>query len=62
MGNAEKNIEQVEDISLEQVMTLTRNFLQLADELYQNGKLSEAEYTELTFLKKNFLAQAEKDN
>lgn len=60
MGNVEGKREKVEDISLDELMKLTRNFLQLADEMYKKGKLNEAEYRELTFLKQNFLAQAER--
>lgn len=47
-----------EDLSLNELVQITRDFIGLADELYNKGKITEAEYNELTFVKKDFLAKA----
>lgn len=48
-----------EDLSLEELVTITRDFIKLADRLYSTGKITLDEYNELTFLKKDFLAKVE---
>ena len=49
------------DMSLDQLIELTKGFIKLADELYADGKISPEEYDELTFVKKDFLKKAEKE-
>lgn len=48
-----------EDFSLEELVTITKDFIKLADKLYSTGKITLDEYNELTFLKKDFLAKVE---
>lgn len=61
MGNIEEKIQIKSDIKLEELVMLTKNFIRLADSLYEEGKLSQEEYNELTFLKKDFLKKVEKE-
>ena len=53
-----------EDLSLNELIQITKDFIELADKLYSKGKITEAEYNELTFVKKDFLEKAkiEKEN
>ena len=51
-----------EEISLEKLVDMTRCFIDLADELYAKGTISVEEYQELTFVKKSFLQEIEKEN
>lgn len=48
-----------EDLSLDELVIITRDFIKLADKLYSTGKITQDEYTELTFLKKDFLVKVE---
>ncbi|MEF9959749.1 MAG: hypothetical protein RR448_06195 [Niameybacter sp.] len=48
-----------DDVSLNELIQVTKDFIELADSLYSRGKITEIEYNELTFVKKDFLAQAE---
>lgn len=48
-----------EDLSLDELVIITKDFIQLADKLYSTGKITQDEYTELTFLKKDFLVKVE---
>ncbi len=48
-------------LELDELITLTKNFIALADELHEAGKLSEQEYEELTYIKKSFLEKAEQE-
>ncbi|MGL4799770.1 MAG: hypothetical protein ACRCWY_10320 [Cellulosilyticaceae bacterium] len=52
---------QDKDLSLEELVELTESFIKLADELHEAGKLSDAEYDELTYIKKDFLIKVEKE-
>lgn len=45
------------DLSLEQLVELTEGFIKLADDLHQAGKLSDEEYDDLTYVKKDFLVK-----
>lgn len=57
MGNEYEKVQVKEEISLQELVTLTKDFIKLADSLYKKNKLTEEEYNELTFLKKDFLAK-----
>lgn len=48
-----------EDLSLDELVIVTKDFIKLADKLYSTGKITQDEYDELTFLKKDFLAKVE---
>lgn len=52
---------QEKELSLDELISLTRGFIELADQLYTKGKLSKEEYEELTYIKKDFLIKAETD-
>lgn len=43
------------DLSLDELVTITEDFIKLADKLYTTGKITKEEYDELTFMKKDFL-------
>ncbi|MDA3730234.1 hypothetical protein PBV87_01775 [Niameybacter massiliensis] len=47
-----------DELSLDELVQVTKDFIKLADRLYSKGKITEAEYDELTFVKKDFLTQA----
>ena len=49
------------EMNLDELIVLTKNFLRLAEDLHREGKISQEEYDELTYVKKNFLIQAEKE-
>lgn len=51
----------VKELSLDELVDLTKGFIKLADELYGAGKLSLEEYEELTYIKKDFLVKAEEE-
>lgn len=61
MGNADEKLQIKTDINLEQLVLLTKDFIKLADSLYENDKLTREEYNELTFLKKDFLIKVERN-
>lgn len=44
-----------DDLSLDELVTITEDFIKLADKLYTTGKITKEEYDELTFMKKDFL-------
>ncbi|MBC8578385.1 MAG: hypothetical protein E6590_10240 [Clostridiales bacterium] len=46
------------DLSLAELVTITEDFIKLADKLYNTGKITREEYDELTFMKKDFLKKA----
>lgn len=52
------------DVNLKELIQITKDFIELADKLYSQGKITESEYDELTFVKKDFLKKAliEKEN
>lgn len=54
-------MEQTKEMTLEELVALTQHFIKLADELYYAGKLTKEEYTELTYIKKDFLNRYEED-
>lgn len=54
-----KQINTKEDLSLDELVIVTKDFIKLADKLYSTGKITQDEYDELTFLKKDFLAKVE---
>lgn len=56
-----RGMEDTKEMSLDELVILTQNFIKLADELYSAGKLSKEEYTELTYIKKDFLQRVEAD-
>lgn len=60
MSYGEESLDLKQNITLAELVKLTQNFLKLADTFYESGKINQEEYTELTFLKKNFLTQVEK--
>lgn len=60
MGNADEKLQVKADINLTQLVILTKDFVELADSLYKEKKLTQEEYNELTFLKKDFLRKVEK--
>lgn len=43
-----------DELSLDELVQVTKDFIKLADRLYSKGKITEAEYDELTFVKKRF--------
>jgi hypothetical protein len=47
-----------DDLSLAELVTITEDFIKLADKLYNTGKITREEYDELTFMKKDFLKKA----
>lgn len=61
MGNANEKLQIKADMNLQELVALTRDFIKLADSLYESDKLTREEYNELTFLKKDFLVKVEKN-
>ncbi|MGL6173949.1 MAG: hypothetical protein ACRC1P_05005 [Cellulosilyticaceae bacterium] len=61
MGNADEKLQIKADMNLEQLVLLTKDFIKLADSLYENDKLTREEYNELTFVKKDFLIKVERN-
>lgn len=59
MGKSNEQLQLKVDINLQELIVLTKDFIKLADSLYQSGKLTQEEYNELTFLKKDFLGKVE---
>lgn len=55
MNLIKNKLDELKDQSLDELVILTKDFLKLADVLYDNNKLSEEEYHELTCTKKEFL-------
>ncbi|MHC1748876.1 MAG: hypothetical protein AB9856_11110 [Cellulosilyticaceae bacterium] len=55
MNPIRNKLDELKDQSLDELVILTKDFLKLADTLYDNNKLSENEYYELTHTKKQFL-------
>lgn len=47
-----------ENISLYELIQITEKFLVLAKDMYDKGTITEEEYNELTFLKKDFIARS----
>ncbi|MGL4345163.1 MAG: hypothetical protein ACRCTE_08205 [Cellulosilyticaceae bacterium] len=60
MNTLEKEALQ-DQTTLEELITITRDFIALADSLLQTGKITNQEYTELTYIKKDFLIKAESE-
>lgn len=60
-GGSKMNESKDKELSLDELVDLTKGFIRLADELYGAGKLSKDEYDELTYIKKDFLVRAEKE-
>lgn len=61
MGKTDEKLKIKEDINLQELVMLTKDFVKLADSLYEDGKLTHEEYNELIFLKKDFLNKVEKE-
>lgn len=61
MGRINEKPQIKGDIKLEELVMLTKDFVKLADSLYESGKLTNEEYNELTFLKKDFLGKIERE-
>lgn len=61
MGKTDEKLKIKEDINLQELVMLTKDFVKLADSLYEDGKLTCEEYNELIFLKKDFLNRVEKE-
>lgn len=59
MGEVSQEVPIKSNISLEELVMLTKDFVKLADSLYTEGRLTKEEYNELTFLKKDFLKKVE---
>lgn len=60
MNTLEKEIVQ-DQTTLGELITITRDFIALADTLLRAGKITDQEYDELTFIKRDFLDKAENE-
>jgi hypothetical protein len=59
----EKSLEEAFDteyISLDKLVDMTRCFIDLAEELFLKGIITDGEYRELTYIKRNFIEEVEK--
>lgn len=50
-----------EKTTLKELITITQDFISLADKLLVLGKITTQEYNELTYVKKDFLAKMESE-
>lgn len=51
-------MDQFNNISLYELIQITEKFLVLAQDMFDQGIITEEEYNELTFLKKDFIARS----
>lgn len=61
MGKIDEKLQIKKDVNIQELVALTKDFIKLADSLYESGKLTNEEYNELTFLKKDFLGRVSRE-
>jgi hypothetical protein len=52
---------QGKDCDTNELISIVRTFIQVADDLYKQNKINQAQYIELTYLKKDFLQQFDQE-